>query len=186
MLAREDSYPRTHPKSAFTNDGIDRDGLDYVANTTSSVTKCLPIIVDCELYTNPFDGSPIPYHCSDVFNGDLYEIPPNGIERLRGWNTVFFNPDNGSPQDISIASQLNPFNYYAAAVMDSVNIQGFANDSQVSEGTAFGVGDGCVGLAISCTSTVYDVTYSLVDGDIRVLNTTLAAPSTASVIKAPI
>jgi len=124
------------------------------------------------------DNASIPYHCSELFNGDLNKIPNNGLERLKGWNTKFFDLDNGSPRWISVASQLNPFSYNVTAVVDSINLDGLAraHDLQVHQGTVVGIGNGRVAFAISCTSTVYDVTYSLVNGNIYAFHTTLAAP----------
>jgi hypothetical protein len=186
--AQEVSDTQIPTKLALVSEDLNRFGLDYVAKTTSIVTECFPITVNCGMHTTKGDDVPIPYHCSDNFNGDLNEIPNNGLERLKGWNTNFYNLDNGSPRNISIASHLNPFNYNVTAVVDSINMRGLEEwgDPQVSNGTIIGVGNGRVGFAMSCTSTVYDVKYSLVDGNIYVFNTTLAAPSTAAIIKAPL
>ncbi|RYO64694.1 hypothetical protein AA0113_g5771 [Alternaria arborescens] len=153
----------------------------------SIVTQCNPITADCGLHNATDDNASIPYHCSELFNGDLNGIPSNSLERLKGWNTKFFDLDNGSPRGISVASQLNPSSYNVTAVVDSINLDGIAraHDSQVHQGTVVGIGNGRVAFAISCTSTVYDVTYSLVNGNIYAFNTTLATPSTAAIIKAP-
>jgi hypothetical protein len=188
MLSEEDSYWQNGHRSTLVNQNFVRFGLDYIANTTSIVTRCVPITVDCGMRNTSSNDSSIPYHCSDIFNGDLNEIPSNGLERLKGWNTSFFNVENGSPQNISIASQLNPFRYNVTAVVDSINIGGLIEfeDPQVSQGTIIGIGNGRVGFAISCNSTVYDVTYSLVNGNIHVFNTTPANPRTAAIIKAPL
>jgi hypothetical protein len=137
------------------------------------------------MHTTSNDTS-IPYHCSDIFNGNLDAIPENGLEKLKGWNMSFFNLEDGFPRQISVASHLNPFRYNVTAAVDSINIDGLGGDPQVSEGTIVGFGNGHVGFALSCTSTVYDVTYSLVDGNIKVFNATLADPSTAAIIKAPL
>ena len=188
MLAQEDNVLQEHTRLNLVNNNLDRIGLDYIANTTSIVTECFPITADCEIHTTTSNNSSIPYHCSDIFNGDLNDIPTNGLERLKGWNTTFFNFENGSPRNISIASQLNPFSYNVTAVVDSINIKGLIEfeDPQVPQGTIVGIGNGRVGFALSCTSTVYDVTYSLVDGNIHVFNTTPTDPSTAAIIKAPL
>jgi hypothetical protein len=184
--AQEDNDTQPHYKHALVNKDLERHGLDYIAKTNSIVTKCFPITTDCRMHNT--SGGDIPYHCSDNFKGNLNEIPNNGIERLKGWNTNFYNIDNGSPRDISVASQLNPFSYNVTAAVDSINIKGLEDfkDPQVPNGTIIGIGNGRVGFAISCTSTVYDVTYSLVDGNIYAFNATLAANSTAAIIKAPL
>jgi hypothetical protein len=186
--AEEHSEKETSSMISLVNNESERFGLDYIANTTSIVTKCRPITKDCGMHTTNGTDTSILYNCSDIFNGDLNEIPSNGLERLRGWNTIFYNMDNGSPQKISIASQLNPFHYNVTAVVDSIDIKGLIDftDDQALQGNIIGIGDGRVGFAISCTSTVYDVTYSLVDGNVHVFNSTPANPITAAIVKAPL
>lgn len=188
MLAEEDSDKQERTTITLVNNDLERSGLDYIANTTSIVTKCSPITMDCRMNNTNRNNSSIPYHCSDIFNGDLNEIPANGLERLKGWNTTFYNFENGSPHNVSIASQLNPFRYNVTAVVDSIDIGGLIEfgDPQVSQGTIVEINNGSVGFAISCQSTVYDVTYSLVNGSIHVFNTTPADPRTAAIIKAPL
>jgi hypothetical protein len=188
MLSQEDHETRHHNKHALTGHEYYNSGYDYIATTTSIWTQCFPITTDCGMHNSTSDDSSIPYHCSNNFQGNLNDIPTNGVERLKGWNTSFFNNENGSPQNISIASQLNPFHYNVTAVVDSINLGGLIewNDTQVPEGIVFGLGSGRVGFAISCTSTVYDVTYSLVNGSIDVFNSTPADLSTAAIIKAPL
>ncbi|RII20070.1 hypothetical protein CUC08_Gglean001469 [Alternaria sp. MG1] len=175
-------------KLDLTNQDVERVGIDYVAETISVVTECTAITTDCGIYNTTSDASSIPYHCSNGFYGDLNEIPANGLERLKGWNTTFFDFHNDPSLNVSIASQLNPFSYNVTAVVDSIDLDDLIlyGDPQVLQGIVVEIGDGRVGFAMSCNSTVYDVTYSLVNGSILVFNTTLAAPSTAAMIKAPL
>ncbi|CAN9280556.1 unnamed protein product [Alternaria sp. RS040] len=186
--AEEYSYSPEASKLDLTNQDVERVGLDYIAETISVVTKCTAITTDCGIYNTTSDASSIPYHCSNSFYGDLNEIPANGLERLKGWNTTFFDFHNDPSLNVSIASQLNPFSYNVTAVVDSIDLNGLINygDPQVPQGIVVEIGEGRVGFAMSCNSTVYDVTYSLVNGSILVFNTTLAAPSTAAMIKAPL
>lgn len=186
--AQEDSDRHPHGKLDLVNDEYDRSGFDFIANTTSIVTKCLPITTACAMHNTTGSNSSAPYHCSDILQGDLNEIPNNGLERLKGWNTSFYAFDNGNPRQVSIASQLNPFNYNVTATVDSINLEGLIDfrDPQVPQGTIVGSGDSRVSFGLSCTSTVYDVTYSLVWGNVTVFKKTLAAPSTAAIVKAPL
>jgi hypothetical protein len=175
-------------KLDLTNQDVERVGIDYVAETISVVTECTAITTDCGIYNTTSDASSIPYHCSNGFYGDLNEIPANGLERLKGWNTTFFDFHNDPSLNVSIASQLNPFSYNVTAVVDSIDLNDLIlyGDPQVPQGIVVEIGDGRVGFAMSCNSTVYDVTYSLVNGSILVFNTTLTAPSIAAMIKAPL
>jgi hypothetical protein len=184
----EDSDTQAHKKHPITDEHAENIGFDYIANTTSIVTRCSPNTMGCGMQTTNDSSKPYMYHCSDILHGDLNAIPENGLEKLRGWNTAFYNFEDGTPRNISIASQLNPFHYNVTAVVDSINIGGLIDfkDPQVGQGTIVGIGDGRVGFALSCTSTIYDVTYSLVEGNVTVFNTTQADPSTAAIIKAPL
>ncbi|CAN9275286.1 unnamed protein product [Alternaria alternata] len=175
-------------KLDLTNQDVERVGIDYVAETISVVTECTAITTDCGIYNTTSDASSIPYHCSNGFYVDLNEIPANGLERLKGWNTTFFDFHNDPSLNVSIASQLNPFSYNVTAVVDSIDLDDLIlyGDPQVPQGIVVEIGDGRVGFAMSCNSTVYDVTYSLVNGSILVFNTTLTAPSIAAMIKAPL
>jgi hypothetical protein len=186
--AWEDSKAKKHSKFSLVDNAIERLGFDYIANTTSVVTSCEPITAACGMRNSSGSGTSIPYHCSDSFFGDLNEIPSNGLERLKGWNTTFYSMDNGAPRNISTAAQLNPFHFNVTVVVDSINIEGLSafGDPQVTAGTVVGTGAGRVGFAISCTSTVYDVTYALVDGNTQVFNKTLASSRTAAIVKAPL
>ncbi|KAH3904871.1 hypothetical protein HBI56_226400 [Parastagonospora nodorum] len=188
MLAQGNREIQKRDSFSLVDSDLDRYGLDYVANTTSIITKCFPTTRDCAMDTINSSDLTIAYHCSDMFSGDMSEIPTNGLERLKGWNTSFYELDNGVPRQISIASQLNPFHYNVTAVVDSINIGGLirSKDPQVAQGTIVRIGDGRVAFSISCNSTVYDVTYSLVDGNIHAFNATPADPSIAAIIKAPL
>lgn len=186
-------YSDKHPPSKrnLVNDEYTRFGYDYIADTTSIVTECLPITTTTCNMSNTTSNNSVPYHCSDMFHGDLNEIPNNGLERLKGWNTSFYNIKNGGPQPVSIASQSNPFSFNVTATVDSIDIRSLTNfnetgDPQVHEGTIVGSGGHRVSFGLSCTSTVYDVRYSLVWGNVKLFNTTLAEPSIAAIIKAPV
>jgi hypothetical protein len=180
--------PKKRSTLAVVNNDVKRLGIDFIATTTSVVTSCQPITAICGMRNSSDSDAPIPYHCSDLFSGDLKDIPANGLERLKGWNTTFYNMDNGVPRNISIAAQLNPFHFNVSAVVDSIGIEGLADfkDPQVATGAVVKTGEGRVGFAISCTSTVYDVTYALVDGNMRVFNATLGSPHIAAIVKAPL
>lgn len=106
MLSQEESDkpPTPPPKLTLVNNELDRFGLDYIANTTSIVTNCISITKECRMHNATDNEISVSYHCSDIFNGDLNEILKNGLERLKGWNTFFYDHQNGVPRNISIAS----------------------------------------------------------------------------------
>ncbi|KAI9661810.1 MAG: hypothetical protein M1821_009049 [Bathelium mastoideum] len=167
-------------------------GLDFVANTTSMVTQCLPATEACQMRNNSQSGSSdlsIPFNCSHMFYGDLNKSPQDGLEQFRGWDSSFYFMQNGLPNNISVNSQLNPFTFNTSAAVNSIDFQDLedpTSDRLVLDKDVINAGDGRVAFALSCTSTVFDVSYSLVKGNITNFKAAPSDPRKASIIKAPL
>ncbi|KAI9684249.1 MAG: hypothetical protein M1822_005722 [Bathelium mastoideum] len=167
-------------------------GLDFVANTTSMVTQCLPATGACQMRNNSQSGSSdlsIPFNCSRMFSGDLNKFPQDGLEQFRGWDSSFYFMQNGLPNNISVNSQLNPFTFNISAAVNSIDFQDLedpTSDRLVLDKDVINAGNGRVAFALSCTSTVFDVSYSLVQGDITNFKAAPSDPRKASIIKAPL
>ncbi|OCL02135.1 hypothetical protein AOQ84DRAFT_424282 [Glonium stellatum] len=164
-------------------------GKDYVANTTSMVTVCKSATQARNLHNQNTDGNlSIPFNCSGIFSGDLNKAPSVGLEQFKGWNSSFYYIDNGVSQDIPVSSQLNPFTFNATAAVSSIDFSSLVSfgDHQTIDGAVVDAGDGRVAFALSCTSTIYDVTYSLVGGNIAQFKAAPSTPQKASIIKAPL
>jgi hypothetical protein len=61
-----------------------------------------------------------------------------------------------------------------------------SSDPQGRDGSLVDAGNDHIGFALSCTSTVYNVEYSMVSGNISYFGATLASGVEAAVIKAPL
>lgn len=137
-------------------------GQDFIATTTSIVTKCISATKSCNMGLH---GNSTQYDCSPMFNaGDLDTIPRTGIDKMNGWNTSFYHiDDEGTPRAISTAARLNPFTYNATGLTNSLDMNSlrYFNDSQGTDGSLLDAGNGKIAFAISCSSTVYNVNYSM-------------------------
>ena len=125
----------------------------------------------------------IPFYCSAIFNGDLNQTPLNGLERASGWNMSFYEVVNGVPSTIPYQAQANPFFFYAAAAVDSASFSdiGLASTDGFVDG-----GQGRIAFAVSCNATIYDVQYSMIDGNIAEFKAVSSDPRKASIIQAPL
>ena len=171
--------------------GIANFGADFAATTISTVTECISTTKACNIRnaSQALNSSlSIPFNCSFMFSGDLWDAPLDGLEQFRGWYTSFYTTEEGTPRNVSVQSPLNPFHFNATMALRSVDFSTleYFNNQQVPNGDVVDAGNGRVALALSCTATVYNVKYSLVDGNITNFIATPADPRMASIIKAPL
>ena len=170
-------------------------GFDYVGNTTSMTTQCA--MVNCNISTIASssisldqNNLSVPFHCYDDFSGDLGQTPRTGHERAQGWNMSFYDLTDGSPQNIPVQAQSNPFHFYAAAAVNSITFSDLQDsgspDSNSSNGSLVDVGGGFVAFALRCEATIYDVKFSLNNGSFYGFHVNKSSPQMASVIKAPL
>jgi len=191
-----------NPKSAENYDGTDVGagpdfGLDYVADTTSMATQCRMATRDCNITSITSESIKldqnnlsIPFRCYDDFSGNLGLTPATGHERAQGWNMSFYDIIDGSPRNMPVQAQSNPFKFYVAAAVNSINAQNLQdaailghtpdNESLVNVGGSFSA------FALNCEATIYDVRYSLINGSFDSFAATKASPPKASIIKAPL
>ena len=175
----------------FSDSRTVNSGADFAVTTISTVIECISATKACNIRnTSQASNSSlsIPFNCSSMFSGDLWEAPLDGLEQFRGWDTSFYTMEEGTPRDVSVQSPLNPFHFNATMALRSIDfsMQNDVSDQQVLNGDVVDAGNGRVALALSCTATVYDVNYSLVDGSITNFNAIPANPRMASIIKAPL
>jgi len=129
----------------------------------------------------------IPFTCSPIFSGDLNQTPLNGLERASGWNMSFYELVSGVPSINPYQAQANPFFFYAAAAVNSASFSdlgltstsGFASD--IVDG-----GQGRIAFAVSCNATIYDVVYSMIDGNIAAFKAVPSDPRKANIVQAPL
>lgn len=159
-------------------------GIDYIAKTTSMATNCDFATQACQFEAlKPLSNQnlSVPFNCSAIFHGDLNFAPSTGLERAPGWNTSFYELIDGIPKEIPVQAQSNPFYFNASAVIKSVSDPG-----NLPEGVIANLGKGRAAMAFSCSATIYDVTYSLVNGSITFLEVAPSDPRKASIIQAPL
>lgn len=124
----------------------------------------------------------------NIFSGDLGRDSIDGLERLTGWDSSFYETVNGRAESISYKLLLNPFYFNISAAVNSAPLSSLEDlgYSNINDGSTVNAGDGWVAFALSCKATVYDATFSLINGSIAGFNATLSDPREASIIKAPL
>jgi hypothetical protein len=181
------------------------EGTDFVAQTVSLATECQPITAACQLHNTTNANSTnhaVPFHCSPMFTGNLDVAPSDGQEQFKGWDSSFYqmSADGQRPENISIISALNPFQYNITAAISSESLATYIKNrrdtylgdgdpiADVTTGTLVDVGHERIAFALSCTSTVYDVQYSMLSGaiDQNHFHATKADPRKAAIIKGPL
>ena len=163
-------------------------GIDYTADTTSMATRCEFATQACQFEALKPLGNrnlSVPFNCSAIFHGDINFAPLTGLERAPGWNTSFYELVDGLPKEIPVQAQSNPFSFNVSTVIKSVsNLSDLLRN--YPEGAIANLGKGRAALALSCSATIYDVTYSLYNGSFHFLNVVPSDPRKASIIQAPL
>lgn len=174
----------------YTMDFGDRFGIDYVANSTSMVTQCTYATQECDVHsTHSTDGNniSIPFDCYPGFSGNLGQTPATGHERAQGWNMSFYQLINGTPTNIPVQAQSNPFNFYVATAVNSIQLSDFLrHNSDSPEGSFVDGGQGFTAFALSCEATIYDVTFSIINGSFDLFDYTISSPQKANIVQAPL
>ena len=149
------------------------------------VTQCEFPTQPCQLELNKASNLLLPFNCFPMFYGDLDYTPLTGLERVSGWNTSFYELVGGVPKNNPVQAQANPFYFKAAAAVDSVSISKGLPGSH-PEGAVVDGGNGRAAFALSCKATVYDVSFSIVNGTIHQFNATPSDPRLATIVQAPL
>ena len=191
--------PSSARETNLTDLGLGEDfGFDYIANTISMTTHCTMTTRDCNISAKESASAlldqnniSIPFHCYDDFAGNLGQTPTKGHERAQGWNASFYDIVDGIPRNIPVQAQSNPFTFYVAAAVNSLDYQAVSTLDNTEDGPdddlgLVDVGGGFAAFAMSCEATIYDVTFSLVAGNFSEFRATKASPQKASIIKAPL
>ena len=165
-------------------------GIDYVANSTSMVTECTFATQECDIRADATNSSgrnniSIPFHCYPDFSGNLGQTPATGHERAQGWNMSFYQLVNGTPTNIPVQAQSNPFHFYIATAVNSISYSDLSDDN-LDKGFFVDAGEGFTAFALSCEATIYDVTFSIVNGSFKQFNHSISSPQKASIMQAPL
>ena len=192
-------YPDAAAEIDYTANGLGTHyGIDYVANTTSMVTQCIFATLNCNIHTDSTNSTDsnnmsIPFDCYPDFAGNLGQTPATGHERAQGWNMSFYQLVNGIPTNIPFQAQSNPFHFYVAAAVNSIDLSDFDSDGNLTEdnagnGSLVDVGYGFVAFALNCEATIYDVTFTIINGSFwdKGFNISKSSPQKANIVQAPL
>ncbi len=145
------AYVATPPSSRLGS-------VDYTVSTYAVTTQCNPVTASC-FNPSSISGASAPYKCPFAFQGAVNTLvnAPNSVAE------AYFTDSNGSNNDTTSNPIGNPYYHAAMLLMNTRNGRppGLQNDPEATEG-----GHGGSIVALFCTSTVYDVTYSSVNGTI--------------------
>ena len=193
-------YPDAAVEFDYTANGLGTHyGVDYVANTTSMVTQCTFATQECNIgagSTNSTNGNnniSIPFDCYPDFAGNLGQTPLTGHERAQGWNMSFYQLVNGTPANIPFQAQSNPFHFYVVTAVNSISLSDFDSESTLPEGnpnnhSLVDVGQGFTAFALNCEATIYDVTFTIINGSFwdHGFNFSKSSPQKANIVQAPL
>jgi len=127
--------------------------LDYTAQTFAIQTKCKPVTTTC-MNHDDFVGIRTPYNCPFNFEGDLVQDP---------WAISFYT--DSSMQDNSTSKGVqNP--YYFALAASQNQALGAVNQELLKDPEVLKSTHGATVYVLSCSSTVYDMEYSTVNGTV--------------------
>lgn len=149
-----------------------RPNVDFRASTVALHTQCQPISKKCNLAAA--FGAFTPYKCTDAFQGDLTRNDSPG-----GYNITFFEDS-----DLKVEAQraVNPFHVGFAGVINTVAA---GNESLYNDPEIVHPLHGGDGIIAQCTVTVYDFTYSYLNGTVTSVTTSLADERTTELMIGP-
>lgn len=159
--------------------------LDYQATTLGIGTQCTPITQKCNLTSET--ASETPFRCSKGFYGDLYTLSIAG--RDFSTNNAYTQPITGMVwfDDAALTRYANnsyqnnlPHNPYHLGVW-TISQQNGPLDSADIVYTLLG----SMAWLLNCSTTVYDLTYSWVNGTVRSTNLTKGNVTMGSTLQYP-
>ncbi|EXJ81833.1 hypothetical protein A1O1_07898 [Capronia coronata CBS 617.96] len=189
--------------------------VDFKAHTFATSTQCVPITHKCYKYSRDdnsnFEDAGI-FNCTDEFHGSLYsnilrdspekQVSPNiGVAFAQNPElTVVGDVVNGpSADDVALRAQYtfpklyttNPLYFGAWAIgypqADPVNTLAspFASDDKgIAWAADLDPGNGAT-WQLNCSTTVYDVSYTWIDGAVHTFNKTKSTTDMAALLSAP-
>ena len=163
--------------------------VDFQASTFALNTECKPISQECGLIAAY--GASTPFNCSPGFAGDvtaMEDIDRVGYRRAASpIGLVLLDP--GYQTNISLGSKdLNPFYVGTWAAIDNQNTLSNSTSQRIlqSDPQIITPVHGGLSWVLLCTVSVYDATYSWVNGSIGASTLTPANASVGGIIAAPL
>lgn len=161
--------------------------VDFQASTFALATQCKAISQACGL--NAAYGASTPFKCMSAFQGDLTaegEVPtteggiPVGI--------VLMEDETLTTNITSVSKDLNPYYFASYALVDTRGHtpgQSSMGESSPSDPEIVRPLHGGSAWILSCSTTVYEATYSRVNGTVQADSMTMANATLGGIIAAP-
>lgn len=150
--------------------------LDYSVSTYAIQSQCTPVTTQCA-NANDAAGVGLRFKCPFKFEG----FASTAVGATNSVAMAYFTDSTGSNNNTNLNPIGNPY-YYSAMIVANMRNGAPAelvNDPQVIKGTH----GGSTIIALFCSSTVYDVTYSSVNGTIKNWETSASNISTARILQ---
>lgn len=153
----------------YLGDAASSSNVDFKASTFAVSTQCQPITHDCT-HMYPKDSR---FNCTPALTGDFNTLStPVGVK-------LFSN--SSLTENLPFTYQ-NPVYFATWAVKEQIDSKSFANDRGVAYHS-----DTVETLSwiLNCSSTVYEATYTWVNGTVTSFNTTLANSTLGGIMSGP-
>ncbi|KAL7908238.1 hypothetical protein GGI35DRAFT_486357 [Trichoderma velutinum] len=157
------------PDVLYLGDAASSSNVDFKASTFAVSTQCQPITYDCT-HMHPSDAK---FNCTPALTGDFNKLSsPVGIK-------LFSN--SSLTKNLPFTYQ-NPVYFATWAVKEQIDSKSFLTDSGVAYHS-----DTVETLSwiLNCSSTVYEATYTWVNGTVTSFNTTLANSTLGGIMSGP-
>jgi hypothetical protein len=150
--------------------------LDYTVSTYAIHSQCSPITSQCASPSDVF-GVGTTYKCPFAFQGTVN----TAVGASNSVTMAYFTDSAGFNNNTDETLIGNPYYYSAIILANMCNARPAAlqNDPEVLSG---GHGGATI-VAVGCTSTVYDVKYSSVNGTIKNWNSSNSNTSTTLIVQ---
>jgi hypothetical protein len=177
---------------AFLTDAQLSNNVDFQASTYAATTRCEPISQACHLHE--LSGVSTPYNCTPAFAGDLtcssVTAPPDAQCEDIGTGITYFTSSSLTTNLTYNNASQNPSYFGTWATVQSVYgtldtnglITGspLSNDPEIVEQL-----EGGFSWILNCSQTIYDITYTYIDGRVTSFIPTLSNASIASLFQGP-
>ncbi|KPI35252.1 uncharacterized protein AB675_3758 [Cyphellophora attinorum] len=150
--------------------------VDYSASSYAVQTQCTPVTSSCMDAEGAY-GLGVPFHCPFQFQG----IADTSVGSANSVKMAYFTDSSGNNNDTSLVSVGNPYYHATVAVVNMRNgpSSALVSDPQIVKG----VHGGSTIIALFCTSTVYDLEYTSVNGSITRFVTSPSNTSMANILQ---
>ncbi|KAJ4859704.1 hypothetical protein T069G_04692 [Trichoderma breve] len=163
-------FPTDQPQAfLYLGDAASSSNVDFKASTFAVSTQCQPITYDCT-HMHPNDSK---FNCTPALTGDFNTLStPVGVK-------LFSN--SSLTENLPFTYQ-NPVYFATWAVKEQIDSTSFVDDPGVAYHS-----DTVETLSwiLNCSSTVYEATYTWVNGTVTSFNTTLANSTLGGIMSGP-